>query len=141
MRITLVEDNISLSKGIAYRLEDAGHSVDAIANGDEAQDYLVADGADLVILDINLPSVEWPGFAVLPIAQTRRYGRDLADRPRETQDPEVKLDAGADDYLIKPFEMAGLRHGFAPSCAAPGAIRQKTRKIGSLHYGRYTAIV
>ena len=43
MRITLVEDNISLSKGITYRLEDAGHSVDAIAHGDAAQDYLIND--------------------------------------------------------------------------------------------------
>ena len=76
MRITLVEDNISLSKGITYRLEDAGHSVDAIANGDEAQDYLVADGADLVILDINLPGVN--GLDLLSQMRKRGDARPVA---------------------------------------------------------------
>ncbi|MDA8751508.1 response regulator, partial [Planktomarina temperata] len=95
MRITLVEDNISLSKGITYRLEDAGHSVDAIANGDEAQDYLVADGADLVILDINLPGVN--GLDLLSQMRKRGDARPviLLTARAETQDRVKGLDAGA----------------------------------------------
>ena len=43
MRITLVEDNVSLAKGIAYRLEDAGHAVDILHNGLEAEVFLNGD--------------------------------------------------------------------------------------------------
>ena len=55
MRITLVEDNISLAKGIAYRLQDAGHAVDMLHNGQDAEIFLRDDASDLIILDINLP--------------------------------------------------------------------------------------
>ena len=55
MRIALVEDNVSLAKGIAYQLRDAGHSVDVLYNGDDAADFLKQEDGDLVILDINLP--------------------------------------------------------------------------------------
>ena len=51
MRITLVEDNVSLAKGIAYRLEDVGHSVDMLQDGNAAGDFLKSDNSDLVILD------------------------------------------------------------------------------------------
>jgi two-component system OmpR family response regulator len=134
MRITLVEDNISLSKGITYRLEDAGHSVDAIANGDEAQDYLVADGADLVILDINLPGVN--GLDLLSQMRKRGDARPviLLTARAETQDRVKGLDAGADDYLIKPFEMAELEARVRALLRRRAIPQQKLRKIGSLHY-------
>ena len=63
MRITLVEDNVSLAKGIAYRLEDAGHSVDVLHDGNAAFDFLKNDASDLVILDINLPGRD--GLSIL----------------------------------------------------------------------------
>ncbi|MEL6425672.1 MAG: response regulator, partial [Pseudomonadota bacterium] len=55
MRIVLVEDNESLRKGITYRLNDDGHSVDALGDGEEADAFLSRESADLVILDITLP--------------------------------------------------------------------------------------
>ena len=58
MLITLVEDNISLAKGIAYRLQDAGHAVDVIHDGSDAEAFLRDDASDLVILDINLPGTD-----------------------------------------------------------------------------------
>ena len=108
MRITLVEDNSSLAKGIAYRLEDAGHAVDVLHDGDEAQLFLRADRSDLVILDINLPGVD--GLSLLKELRNRGDVRPviLLTARAETNDRVVGLDAGADDYLIKPFEMAEL---------------------------------
>lgn len=108
MRITLVEDNVSLAKGIAYRLEDAGHSVDMLHDGTAAQDFLLTDGADLVILDINLPGQD--GLSLLKELRARGDARPiiLLTARAETDDRVVGLDAGADDYLIKPFEMAEL---------------------------------
>ena len=108
MRITLVEDNSSLAKGIAYRLEDAGHAVDVLHDGDEAQLFLRTDRSDLVILDINLPGVD--GLSLLKELRNRGDVRPviLVTARAETNDRVVGLDAGADDYLIKPFEMAEL---------------------------------
>ncbi|MEO0429689.1 MAG: response regulator transcription factor [Pseudomonadota bacterium] len=108
MRITLVEDNEALRKGITYRLRDSGHAVDALADGDEAEAFLARESSDLVILDINLP-----GRSGLDILRGLRAASDarpvilLTARSR-TADRVIGLDAGADDYLVKPFEMDEL---------------------------------
>lgn len=108
MRITLVEDNISLAKGIAYRLQDAGHAVDMLHNGQEAAAFLKDDTSDLVILDINLPGID--GLEVLKGLRARGDMRPviLLTARAETEDRVIGLDAGADDYLIKPFEAEEL---------------------------------
>ncbi len=108
MRITLVEDNISLAKGIAYRLQDAGHGVDMLHDGSDADGFLKDDGSDLIILDINLPGVD--GLSLLKALRARGDTRPviLLTARAETEDRVIGLDAGADDYLIKPFEMAEL---------------------------------
>lgn len=108
MRITLVEDNVSLAKGIAYRLQDAGHAVDVLHDGDAARGFLRSDQSDLVILDINLPGQD--GLSLLKEMRARGDTRPiiLLTARAETDDRVEGLDAGADDYLIKPFEMAEL---------------------------------
>jgi len=108
MRITLVEDNISLAKGIAYRMQDAGHAVDTLHNGHDAESFLQDDTSDLIILDINLPGVD--GLTLLKGMRAREDMRPviLLTARAETEDRVIGLDAGADDYLIKPFEMAEL---------------------------------
>ncbi len=108
MRITLVEDNVGLARGIAYRLEDAGHAVDILHDGEAAALFLRDDGSDLVILDINLPGRD--GLDLLKDLRARADMRPviLLTARAETEDRVIGLDAGADDYLIKPFEMAEL---------------------------------
>lgn len=108
MRIVLVEDNTPLRKGITYRLQDDGHSVDALADGAAAQAFLASEGADLVILDINLPGAS--GLDVLRDMRRRGDARPviLLTARAETADRVEGLDAGADDYLVKPFEMDEL---------------------------------
>ncbi|MEQ8366282.1 MAG: response regulator transcription factor [Roseicyclus sp.] len=108
MRIVLVEDNASLAKGITYRLQDVGHSVDVLHDGIHADEYLRADQADLVILDINLPGRD--GLDVLKAMRNRGDARPvlLLTARSDTIDRVRGLDAGADDYLVKPFEMVEL---------------------------------
>ena len=108
MRITLVEDNVGLAKGIAYRLEDAGHAVDLLHDGNDASSFLAGDPSDLVILDINLPGVD--GLTLLADLRARGDQRPviLLTARAETEDRVIGLDAGADDYLIKPFQMEEL---------------------------------
>lgn len=108
MRIALVEDNVSLAKGIAYQLQDAGHSVDVLHDGEDAEIFLRQEAGDLVILDINLPGKS--GLELLSALRDRGDPRPviLLTARSETQDRVHGLDAGADDYLVKPFEMEEL---------------------------------
>lgn len=108
LRITLVEDHESLAKGVAYRLEDIGHSVTVLGDGMDADEMLRGDTAELIILDINLPGLD--GLSVLRNLRLRGDDRPvlLLTARSETVDRVQGLDAGADDYLIKPFEMDEL---------------------------------
>lgn len=108
MRILVVEDNLSLAKGIAYRLEDDGHSVDLLHDGNAAGSFLRQEAVDVVILDINLPGRS--GIEILD--QMRQLGDPrpviLLTARSSTEDRVAGLDAGADDYLVKPFAMDEL---------------------------------
>ena len=108
MRILLVEDNQSLRKGITYRLTDDGHGVDALGDGDEADAFLRQEACDLVILDINLPGRD--GLQILNDLRRRGDPRPviLLTARSSTSDRVAGLDAGADDYLVKPFAMDEL---------------------------------
>ncbi|MEL6533518.1 MAG: response regulator transcription factor, partial [Pseudomonadota bacterium] len=108
MRIVIVEDNIAVAKGIAYRLQDEGHAVDLIHDGAEADVFLRDDGADLVILDIKLPGMA--GLDVLAGMRQRGDRRPVLvlTAHAELSDKVAGLDAGADDYLAKPFEFEEL---------------------------------
>jgi two-component system OmpR family response regulator len=108
MRITVIEDNEALAQGIAHRLRDRGHAVDLLHDGEEADAFLRHEGADLIVLDCNLPGCD--GLEVL--ARLRRRGDGtpviLLTARAETSERVAGLDAGADDYLTKPFEMDEL---------------------------------
>ncbi|WP_022706392.1 response regulator transcription factor [Paracoccus zeaxanthinifaciens] len=108
MRIAIIEDNAALAAGIASRLRERGHSVDLLADGAEADAFLAHEGADMVVLDINLPSMD--GLAIL--RAMRRRGDNapviLLTARSETGERVAGLDAGADDYLTKPFDMDEL---------------------------------
>ena len=134
MRITLVEDNISLAKGITYRLEDAGHAVNALHDGSAAQVYLTDDASDLVILDINLPGTD--GLTLLSEMRKRGDTRPviLLTARAETEDRVQGLDAGADDYLIKPFEMAELEARVRALLRRRAVPQQQLRAFGPLAY-------
>ena len=106
MRIAIIEDNDSLAKGIAYRLQDLGHATDLLSDGLEADQFLRDDGNDIVVLDINLPGLD--GLSILRNLRARGDGRPvlLLTARAQTGDLVAGLDAGADDYLTKPFAMA-----------------------------------
>ena len=108
MRIAIVEDNESVAKGIAYRLEDRGHATDLIHDGADADAFLQGDSNDLVVLDINLPHLD--GLSVLRNLRARGDARPvlLLTAQGDVEARVRGLDAGADDYLTKPFDMDEL---------------------------------
>jgi heavy metal response regulator len=104
MRILVVEDERKVANFIRQGLEEEGHTVDVAGEGSAAID-LAAQGPayDLVVLDVMLPGQD--GFAVLSAMRSRRIGTPvLMLTARDTVADRVSgLDAGADDYLVKPF--------------------------------------
>lgn len=108
MRILIVEDDLSVAKGISYRLQDRGHTTDVLHDGTDADSYLRGDENDVVVLDITLPGLD--GLRVLRNMRQRGDTRPvlLLTALSDTHDRVAGLDAGADDYLVKPFEMDEL---------------------------------
>ncbi|MAQ01215.1 MAG: DNA-binding response regulator [Alteromonadaceae bacterium] len=108
MRILLVEDDEPLSTALSSSLRGANYVVDCVYRGKEALAMLAADQTDIVILDLGLPDMD--GLEVL--RQIRQKVKDmpviiLTARDKVT-DKILGLDAGADDYLPKPFDMDEL---------------------------------
>lgn len=108
MRLLLAEDEKALSSALQVILKHNNYSVDAVYNGQEAYDYIVAGVYDGVILDVMMPKMD--GFTVL--SKIRSEGCDvpviMLTAKSETDDKINGLDLGADDYLAKPFEMKEL---------------------------------
>lgn len=105
LRIVVIEDNVAVAKGLRYVLQDAGHAVDLLHDGAEAEAFLHDDGADIIVLDINMPGQD--GLSILRNLRARGDMRPvlLLTAQAEIGDKVAGLDAGADDYLCKPFEM------------------------------------
>lgn len=108
MKIVLVEDNPDLGEAIESRLRFAGHSVDWCQTGTEASLHLVNIQCDVLVLDVNLPGKD--GFAVL--REFRANGKNapviIITARSEIEDKVSLLDIGADDYLVKPFDLREL---------------------------------
>ena len=108
MRLLLAEDELALSKALTAILERNNYSVDPVYDGEAALEYLEADNYDGVILDIMMPKVD--GIAVLK--EIRGKGNWipvlLLTAKSEVDDKVLGLDAGANDYLTKPFHSKEL---------------------------------
>jgi two-component system OmpR family response regulator len=109
MRILVAEDDPSLAEGLTRSLRLSGYAVDCVTNGDEADGALQANEFDLLILDLGLPRRS--GLEVLKRLRSRKSATAvLILTARDSVNDRVAgLDAGADDYLAKPFELAELQ--------------------------------
>lgn len=108
MRILIAEDERNLNRILSKQLADNGYTVDACFDGQEALDYLEAEPYDAIILDIMMPKLD--GLTVL--RKIRAKGIDtpvLFLTAKDSISDRVEgLDAGADDYLTKPFAFEEL---------------------------------
>lgn len=108
MQILLVEDDKSLSMAVAYRLKKEGFEVTACLDGASGQEALAAQHFDLILLDRMLPGMD--GVSLLQKLRSKRDATPvlLLTAMDGVGDRVTGLDAGADDYLVKPFAMAEL---------------------------------
>jgi two-component system, OmpR family, response regulator len=105
MRILLVEDDLPLADALTALLSGAGYAVDCVHDGLSAELLAQSETFDLVILDLNLP--EKDGLSVLRSLRARKNPvAILILTARGAPDERVRgLDLGADDYMVKPFDV------------------------------------
>lgn len=108
MRVLVVEDEPSIARFVRQGLTEAGYAVDVAVNGREGLSYALSADYDLLVLDWMLPGMN--GLELL--RELRHQGHKtptLMLTARDTTDNRVEgLDAGADDYLVKPFAFPEL---------------------------------
>lgn len=108
MKILVVEDEPTLNKIIAKRLKIEVYSVDSAFNGKEALQYLDAAEYDLLIVDIMMPEMDGLTLVKKIRERSKTIPVLFLTALDSTRDKVTGLDAGGDDYLVKPFEFEEL---------------------------------
>lgn len=108
MRALLVEDDAMIGEAVVGALKDASYAADWVRNGQVALNTLSAQRYDVILLDLGLPGKD--GLLVLESLRAREDSTPvLILTARDSLEDRIRgLDGGADDYVIKPFEMAEL---------------------------------
>jgi two-component system response regulator TctD len=125
MRILLVEDSHDIAEPIMAKLKREGHKVTLTDNGHDGESFALAGEFDVIVLDINLPGQN--GFEVLASVRRHKVATPVLVITARNQiaDKVSLLDLGADDYLVKPFDLSELaarvralaRRGMGLSCS------------------------
>jgi two-component system OmpR family response regulator len=107
MRLLIVEDEVDLLNSLAKALREEGYAVDTAADGEEGLYKAENWEYDAIVLDVMLPKMD--GWSVLQMLRRTRKSPVLMLTARDqTRDRVRGLDTGADDYLVKPFDLSEL---------------------------------
>ena len=108
MRILIAEDEVATAKALKLLLEKAKYSVDIVHSGTDAWDYIRLGSYEVIVLDIMMPGMS--GLEVLSLIRKNKMTTPvlLLTAKAEIEDRIAGLDAGADDYLPKPFDTGEL---------------------------------
>jgi two-component system, OmpR family, response regulator QseB len=132
MKVLLVEDNAAMRGMISDHLRERGFAVDAVKTGGDALAAVLASHFDVVVLDLGLPDVD--GLEVLTTLR-----RSMANLPaiivsaRDSVDNRLSgLNSGADDYIVKPFDLAELEARLRAVLRRPGLRSSPVYSAGRL---------
>ena len=138
MRLLLAEDELALSRAITTILKKNNYEVDAVYDGEAALDWLTANNYDGAILDIMMPKMD--GISVL--RRVRDSGNNLPTliltAKSEVDDKVIGLDAGANDYLTKPFAAKELLARIRAMTRAQSAHNSSEMRMGNIRLNRAT---
>ncbi len=135
MRVLLVEDHPALREMIAEHLAHRGFAIDPVACAEDARTALAAVSYDGVILDLGLPDGD--GMAILRETRARAMGGPpiLLVTARDAIEDRVRgLNAGADDYIIKPFDLIELEARLRAVLRRPGTRASPSLRVGVLSF-------
>ena len=132
MRILIAEDEVSTAKAIKLLLEKAKYSVDIVHNGIDAWDYIQAGSYEVIVLDIMMPGMS--GLKVLSLIRQNRIPTPvlLLTAKAEVEDRVAGLNAGADDYLPKPFATQELIARIKALARRSESYAESLKKVGNL---------
>lgn len=141
MRVILIEDNRSLAKGIENALKDLGHAVDHLEDGLEADAFLSREEADVAIVDVNLPRLS--GIEIVRRQRARGNGIPvlILTARGKTSERVEGLEVGADDYLVKPFDMAELVARLRALARRRPQVAPSQETVGQLVYDRVQRVL
>ena len=130
MRLLVIEDERDLCEDIAKKLRLSGYEADICFDGEAALELLAVEKYDLVLLDLNLPKVD--GMTVLRTLREhdQETGVLILSARSEISDKVDGLDAGANDYLSKPFHLEELE------ARVRSLTRRRFRGLSVLHFAR-----
>lgn len=108
MRILIAEDEIATAKALKVLLEKAKYTVDIVNSGTDAWEYIMAGAYEVIVLDIMMPGMS--GLEVLSLIRKNNISTPvlMLTAKAEIEDRVAGLEAGADDYLPKPFATSEL---------------------------------
>lgn len=135
-RILVVDDEVAITKLVAYHLERDGFAVVTRNDGESAYDRIAAEDFDLVILDLMLPGMS--GWDVLRLSRNaeKRFPVILLSARAEEVDKVAGLELGADDYVTKPFSprelVARVRAHLRRKEELAGGPERSTLSVGAL---------
>jgi two-component system response regulator TctD len=141
MRILVAEDSEDLGDAVVAKLRSAGHAVEWVRDGRSALDLVAGDPFDAIILDINLPQAD--GFAVLADLRRRSLATPvLVVTARSEIDDKISLlDLGADDYLVKPFDLREMEARLRALLRRPAGAVSSVVTVGDLAIDHSAATV
>ncbi len=133
MKVLIVEDERSLADALEHIIKHAGYSADAVYTGDDALAYALGASYDVIVLDVMLPDMD--GFQI--VSTLRAHGNHtpvlMLTARTAISDKVTGLNAGADDYMTKPFDNAELLARLNALCRRTGEVVMK-----QLHYADLT---
>ncbi len=133
MKVLLVEDNTAMREMISDHLAERGFIVDAVGYAEDAHAALAVTSYDALVLDLGLPDADGMELLREARARTSRHLPAIIVTARDALDDRARgLNAGADDYLVKPFELVELEARLRAVLRRPGVREDITLAYGPL---------